>query len=62
MNKKTYQAPATTCIVIGHESILAASANDLIMNTGGDAPNIETGEEFSREDHPSNPNVWDQGW
>ncbi len=67
MNKKIYQAPITSCVAIEHESVLALSAHDLNLNAGGSAPEYGDDDEnpiqhFSREDRPSTPDIWDQGW
>lgn len=57
--KKTYIAPSVEVIKVEAASIVAASMkldNDTPVDTSVD------GGQLGREDRPSRPNVWEQGW
>lgn len=57
--KKTYITPEVEVIKVGAISMLAASLgvnNDKEVDTSGD------GGQLGREDNPSRPNLWEQGW
>lgn len=57
--KKTYIAPEVETIKVNAMNMLAASLgiND---NTEVDTSDPDT--QLGREDNPSRPNIWEQGW
>ena len=57
--KKTYIAPEVETIKVNAMNMLAASLgfND---NTEVDTSDPDT--QLGREDNPSRPNLWEQGW
>ncbi|MBR5465811.1 MAG: hypothetical protein IKU79_00110 [Bacteroidaceae bacterium] len=56
--KKTYIAPSVEVFKMEATTMLAASLdlNDTTVDTNTD------GGQLGREDKPSRPNVWEQGW
>lgn len=56
--KKTYIAPSAEVIKVETVSIVATSLN---LN---DETQVDTSEggQLGREERPSRPNVWEQGW
>ena len=58
--KKMYIAPEVETIKVGAISMLAASSMDINDNTEVDTS--APGTQLGREDNPSRPNLWEQGW
>ncbi len=57
--KKIYIKPEVTCIKISTESIIALSTDDANQITNDNKGDFEM---QGREDRPSTPSIWDQGW
>lgn len=56
--KKVYTKPSVESIKIQMESIIALSTQEGEI-TGDNKDDFEP---LSREDNPSRPNLWEQGW
>lgn len=58
--KKTYITPALEVIKVCASSLMASSMG--INNNEEDAVDTSNGGQLGREDNPSRPNLWEQGW
>lgn len=56
--KKAYIKPSVEAFDIQMESIVALSTQDTEIGSG----NKDDFENLGREDNPSRPNIWEQGW
>lgn len=57
--KKMYIAPEVETIKVNAMNILAAS---LGINDNTEVDTSGEGVQLGREDNPSRPNIWEQGW
>jgi hypothetical protein len=57
--KKTYIAPAVAAVNLDAAALMAVS---LQVNSGHSVDTSEGGVQLGRDDQPSSPSVWEQGW
>lgn len=57
--KKTYIAPEVETIKVNAMNMLATS---LGINNDTEVDTSDPGTQLGREDNPSRPNLWEQGW
>jgi hypothetical protein len=57
--KKTYIAPAVAAVKLDAAGLMAVS---LQVNSGHSVDTSEGGVQLGRDDQPSSPSVWEQGW
>jgi len=58
--KKTYIAPEVETVKVNTVSMLATSGEQGSIETGGNTGDASGA--LGREDNPSRPNLWEQGW
>lgn len=58
--KKQYITPSIEAIEINSVNIIASS--DIIINGDKETDTSVDGGQLGREDNPSRPNIWEQGW
>jgi hypothetical protein len=57
--KKTYIAPAVAAVKLDATGLMAVS---LKVDSGHSVDTSEGGVQLGRDDQPSSPSVWEQGW
>ena len=57
--KKTYITPAVAAVNLDAAALMAVS---LQVNNGTSVNTSEDGVQLGRDDQPSSPSVWEQGW
>ena len=58
--KKTYIAPSLEVLKVDTNNIIATSL--IIDGSDDNAVDTSNGGQLGREDNPSRPNIWEQGW
>lgn len=59
--KKTYIKPANEVYCMSTTGGILVGSGKLDNQIGGDT-GVEGGEDYSRDNTPSRPNIWEQGW
>jgi hypothetical protein len=57
--KKTYIAPAVAAVKLDATGLMAVS---LKVDSGHSVDTSSDGVQLGRDDQPSSPSVWEQGW